>query len=119
MRVLNLSKNIDDATKQKVEPVLKADFMSSEESQYEECDIDGSSGSDLEDAPPRREKKLIKHKVSWRSQEMQLIIDSLDRKLDRRRDDRAKKMCHEVVMGSASTRLKPDNLPEWATKLFS
>ena len=118
LRVLNLSKNIDDAT-EKVEPVLKADFMSSEESQYEKRDIDGSSGSDLEDAPPRREKKLIKHKVSWRSQEMQLIIDSLDRKLDRRRDDRAKKMCHEVVMGSASTRPKPDNLPEWATELFS
>ena len=119
LRVLNLSKNIDDATKQKVEPVLKADFMSSEESQYEECDIQGSSDSELEDAPPRRKKKLIKHRVPWRSQEMQLLVDSLDRKLDRRRDDRAKKMCHEVVMGSDSTRPKPDNLPEWATKLFS
>ena len=42
---------------------------------------------------------------------MQLIIDSLDRRCD----DRAKKMCHEVVMG---TRSKPDNLPEWATEFF-
>ena len=88
MRVLNLSKNIDDATKQKVEPVLKVDFMSSEESQYEECDKDGS---DLEDQPPKCKKKLIKHRIPWRSQEMQLIIDSLDRKLDKRHDDRAKK----------------------------
>lgn len=50
---------------------------------------------------------------------MQLIIDSLDRKLDKRYNDRAKKMCHEVVMGSDSTRSKPDNLPKWATELFS
>ena len=45
---------------------------------------------------------------------MQLIIDSLDRRCD----DKAKKMCHEVVMGSTSTRSKPDNLPEWATEFF-
>ena len=63
-------------------------------------------------APPKRKKKLIKQ--PWRSREMQLIIDSLDRRCD----DRVKKMCHEVVMGSASTRSKPDNLPEWATEFF-
>ena len=51
-----------------------------------------SLGSKLEDQPPKHKKKLNKHRVPWRSQEMQLIINSLDRKLDRRHDDREKKM---------------------------
>ena len=50
---------------------------------------------------------------------MQSIIDSLDRKLDRRRDDRAKGMCLQTSIGGDSKRPKPDHLPEWATELFS
>ena len=50
---------------------------------------------------------------------MQCVVDSLDRKIDCRRDARAKKMCLEVVMGADSTRPKPDKMPEWAIKLFS
>ena len=49
---------------------------------------------------------------------MQCVVDSLDRKIDRRRDARAKKMCLEVVMGADSTRPKPDGIPEWAIELF-
>lgn len=97
--------------------------MSSEDSEYEEVNIDQgqSSGSELEDIPPVKKKKLVKHKLPWRSHEMQSVLDSLDRKMDRRRDARAKKMCLEVVMGSDSKRPKPDgmHMPEWATELFS
>ena len=95
--------------------------MSSEDSEYEEVNIDRgqSSGSELEDMPPVKKKKLIKHKLPLRSHEMQCVLDSLDRKMDRRRDARAKKMCLEVVMGSDSERPKPDGVPEWATELFS
>ena len=122
LRVLNLSKTLDDGTKEKIRPVLKAEFMSSEESVTEEVatDQEHSSESDTgEVCPSRGRKKLIKHKLPWRSQEMQRVIDSLDRKLDRRRDDRAKKMCLETSVEGESTREKPDHLPQWATELFS
>ena len=105
--------------RKKVEPVLIADFMSSEDSEYEDTEQGQSSGSEMDDVPPIRKKKLIKHKPLWRSCEMQSVLDSLDRKMDRRRDARAKKMCLEVVMGADSNRPKPGGMPEWATELFS
>ena len=89
--------------------------MSSEESSNENPSVEqegSSSGSDTEQQPSRGKKKLIKHKLPWRSQEMQLIMESLDRKLERRRSDRAKGMCLEVVMGDNSSRARPENLPE-------
>lgn len=122
LRVLNQSTTLDDATKQKIRPVLKAEFMSSEESVIEEIptDQEHSSGSDIEESRPLRQRKtLAKHKLPWRSQEMQKVMDSLDRKLDRRRDDRAKGMCLQASVGGNSKREKPDHLPEWATELFS
>ena len=47
LRGLNQSKSLDDATKEKIRPVLKAEFMSSEESVTEEVptDQEHSSGS--------------------------------------------------------------------------
>ena len=122
LRVLNQSKTLDDATKERIRPVLKAEFMSSEESSNENPSVEqegSSSGSDTEQQLSRGKKKLIKHKLPWRSQEMQLIMESLDRKLERRRSDRAKGMCLEVVMGDNLSRARPENLPEWASELFS
>ena len=49
---------------------------------------------------------------------MQSVLDSLDRKMDRQHDTRAKKMCLEVAMGTDSNRLKPGGMPEWAMELF-
>ena len=122
LRALNQSKTLDDATKERIRPVLKAEFMSSEESGTEHPSIEqeaSSGGSDTEQPPSRGKKRLIRHKLPWRSQEMQCIIESLDRKLERRRSDRAKTMCLQVVMGDDSCRPRPENLPEWATELFS
>ena len=112
LRVLNLSKTLDDGTKEKIGPVLKAEFMSSEESVTEEVatDQEHSSESDTGEVRPSRGRiKLIKYKFPWRSQEMQRVIDSLDRKLDRRHDDRAKKMCLETSLEGESTTEKPDH----------
>ena len=105
--------------RRKVEPVLTADFMSSEDSEYEDVEQEQTSGSEMDDVQPTNKKKLIKHKPPWRSREMQDVIDSLDRKMDRRRDARAKKMCLEVVMGADSNRPKPGGMPEWVVELFS
>jgi len=122
---LKLSKTIDETIKQKVEPVLKADYMSSEESVVgddEERDGTGSSSGDEDtskDTEARRgHKKLIRHKIPWRSREFQQILESLDRKIDRRRSARSKAMCLSIEIGGDSSREKPDTLPEWASELF-
>ena len=46
------------------------------------------------------------------------MMDSLDRKLQRKRTPRGKAMCLEVEIGGNSSRPKPDHFPEWATELF-
>ena len=63
-------------------------------------------------------KRLIRHNLTWRSREFQDILESLDRKIARRRTARGKAMCLEVEIGGDSTRQKPDGLPEWAAELF-
>ena len=117
-----MSTTIDEARKKEISSVLRADFMSLEDSEYEDVTTprDGdSSGSELEDSTSSKKKKrLVKHKPRWRSHEMQSVVESLDRKIGRRRDAKAKKMCLEVIEGEDSTRPKPDGLPEWAAELF-
>ena len=49
---------------------------------------------------------------------MQSVVESLDMKIGRCRDAKAKEMCLEVVEGEDSTRSKLDGLPEWATELL-
>lgn len=106
--------------------MLKAEYMSSEESvmgDNEERDGSSSSSSSDEDttrdANARSRKRLIRHKIPWRSREFQQILESLDRKIDRQRSERSKAMCLSVEVGGDSGREKPDTLPEWATELFS
>ena len=67
----------------------------------------------------QQRKKLIRHRLTWRSRELQLTFESLDRKLARRRTDKAKAMCLDVTYGCDSSRPAPENCPEWAIELFS
>ena len=100
--------------------MLKAEFMSSDESVRQDSDGSVSSGSDRDERhPPVKKKRLIKHKLPWRSREMQAVVESLDRKIERRRTARSKAMCLEVEVSGESTRPKPDGLPDWAVELFS
>ena len=96
--------------------------MSSEESVVEDTASENNS-SDDSDGPSEpthaHKKKKLTNKLPWRSQEYQSVIASLDQKIARRRDDRAKRMCLETTMGGDSARPKPDHLPEWASELFS
>ena len=98
--------------------------MLSEESLVEDSsDDDGNnnhaSGSDTENAAHAKsgKKKLLRHKLPWRSREFEMVIESLDRKLDRRRDPKSKAMCLDVQVGENSSREKPDDMPEWAVNL--
>ena len=113
-----MSTTIDEARKKEI----PSDFMSSKDSEYEDVTTprDGDSGgSELEDSTSSKTKKrLVKHKPRWRCREMQSMVESLDMKIGRCRDAKAKEMCLEVIEGEDLTRPKLDGLPEWAAELF-
>jgi len=95
--------------------------MSSEESVIEDTDEDFQSSAEIENESPQPKKgrkRLVRHKLTWRSREFQEVLDSLDRKIARRRFTRGKGMCLEVEIGGNSARSKPHCLPEWAAELF-
>ena len=68
--------------------------------------------------PIKKIKRLIKHPLMYQSREFQGMIESLDRKLERRRTSRSKAMCLPIEIGSPSTRKKPSGIPEWACELL-
>ena len=76
-----------------------------------------SSDSESEAASVGKQR-LHRHRLPWRSQELLKVIESLDRKVERRHSDR-KAMCLEVIVGSDSQRQVPNDAPEWAIELFS
>jgi len=81
---------LDEATKKKVEPLLTAEYMSSDETAIEDSDDESarSDSSEQSTEPKTKKKKLIKHKLQWRSREMEEMVYSLDRKVNRRRTAR-------------------------------
>lgn len=101
--------------------------MSSEESAYADSsnseDDDGAVQTDSESSSQRRprRKRLIRHTLPWRSVEFRHLIESLDRKIDRRRSDRSRSMCLEVEVNQdvESNRSAPHDIPDWAKELFS
>ena len=85
--------------------VLTLDFISSEETGSE-----SGSGSEM----MTRCKVFLSRPLPWRSPEANTIMESLDRKIDRRRSDRAKEMCRVRRVGLPSTRTSPDGGESWA-----
>ena len=87
--------------------ILCLEFMSSE-------DTDSESGSGSEMA--ERRKIFTSRPLQWRSPQANTILQSLDRKILRRRSDRAKEMCRIRRIGEPSSRASPTNgdPPSWA-----
>ena len=113
-RALQLSSSLDQPTKDKLLPVLAADYMSSDESVYPSDS--GDSDAENHPAPLRtgRKKKLRYHQLLWRSAEFDSYIKSLDRKIERRRSARGQRMVIPVEESeSISTRPPPDGAPDW------
>jgi len=81
LRVLNLSTGLDDASKEKIKPVLQASFEESlvEDSSEEDNWGCHSSDSETETSSKSKKKKLVRHTLRWRSEEFEEIIKSLDR----------------------------------------
>ena len=73
MKALLQSNSLDSETKQKLEPLMKADYMSSDESVV--------SSDDEENTDPEithKRQKFLRHIAVWRSAEFQDFITSLD-----------------------------------------
>ena len=78
--------------------ILALDFMSSEETGSE-----SGSGSEMD----TRRKVFLSKPLTWRSPEANSIMESLDRKITRRRSERAKEMCRIRRSGLPSSRTPP------------
>lgn len=83
--------------------------MSSEETGSESGSADEGSTAD-------RRKILLSRPLSWRSAQANEYLESLDRKIMRRRSERAKEMCRVRRLGLPSTRAPPTETPppSWA-----
>ena len=87
--------------------ILNLDFMSSEETGSE-----SGSGSEM----MSRRKVFVSRRLTWRTAEANNMMESLDRKVSRRRSARAKEMCRVRRSGLPSTRTPPQDKSniEWA-----
>lgn len=85
--------------------ILELEFMSSEETGSE-----SGSGAEMME----RRKVFLVRPLNWRSVEANNYIESLDRKVTRRRSDRAKEMCRLRRTGLSSSRSPPADSPAWA-----
>ena len=95
--------------KRKLEEVLSIDYMSPEESVYE-------TNSD-EDEGQGRLTKLVVKQFEWRSDELTRELKSLDRKANRARSERGKRMMVKREEGgfvANSLHCHPKSAPAWA-----
>ena len=86
--------------------ILMLDMMSSEET--------GSESGSGEEMGTRR-KIFFSKPLGWRSREVTNYFESLDRKFERRRSQRAKEMCRVRRVGIQSSRPCPSDIPAWAS----
>ena len=74
------------------------------------------SSSDSEAEEPKR-KSLCTKPLLWRSEELNVLMVRLDRKIARRLSQRGASMQIQRFPGPSSTRPAPDDAPEFAIKL--
>ena len=94
--------------KRKLEEVLSIDYMSPEESVYK-------TNSD-EDEGQGRMTKLVVKQLEWRSDELTRELKSLDRKANRARSERGKRMMVKREEGgfvANSLHCHPKSAPAW------
>ena len=99
--------------KEMVEPLLAASYMYSDESVI--VSEEESEEHLLSLGPATQGKKLVKKRAAWRSTEFQGYID---RKIERRLSERAKRMRLPQEMGEDSTRHAPKDCSPWAKTVF-
>ena len=98
--------------KGKLEDVLSVDYMSPEENVYE-------SNSDEDNEVQGRMAKLVVKRFEWCSDELTKELKSLDRKANRARSERGKRMTVKREEGgfvANSLHCHPKSAPSWALK---
>ena len=107
------STSISEERKQHLARFMTAQYMSSEESMSEEEPLpelntqEGNLSSDDEEPP--RKKILVCRPLPWRSQELNNVIQLLERKASRKRGARSASMVIERRIGAPSRRPAPDS----------
>lgn len=97
------STSLSQEEKERSMKILMLEFMSSEET-----GSDSGSGSEMT-------KIFLTRPLPWRSQAANNVMESLDRKIVRRRSERAKEMCRARKVGQPSSRPMPGrHTPSWA-----
>ena len=100
---------ISEQDKEKYTAILTAQYMSSEESMTDD--------SDNEEQDQEKKKMFARKTLPWRSDEVDDMFKSLDRKAARRRSERAAAMVvKRRVTVNASVRLAPPDAPRWAIR---
>lgn len=92
-----VSTSLTAQEKERVMKILTLDFMSSEDTGSE-----SDSGSEM-----TRRKVFLLKPIPWRSPEANGVMESLDRKIGRRRSERAREMCRVRRIGTPSSRTYP------------
>ena len=96
---------LTEEEKTKWASVITVEMMSSEESAGSGSEDDGVTNM------------FIKHPLPWRSDKVSSLFKSLDHKAQKGLSKRSKQMTQDRVVGLASQRVKPVDIPEWAFKL--
>ena len=95
--------------KKKLQEVMKFEYMSHEESTFEDESDEESRNQRLE--------KLVIRKFEWRREELEPEFRGLDRKANRARSERGRRMMVAREMGSfllGSLHSFPKDAPSWA-----
>lgn len=118
-KALKNSTSLSAEIKTKLEPLLRANYMSSDESILDSNDEFSDNAAENAPCPvPTRRNKLLKKRATWRSEEFQVYMHSLDRKIERRRTEQGRVMVLDCEYGDDSTRSAPADCPEWARTIF-
>ena len=89
--------------------------MSPEVSSYEtDSDEERAMGSDDEGKRPR--KVIRTHPFTWRSEEFTNVLQSLDRKIMRKKSEKARAMVLPRQEGDPIDDNPPEGMPSWAIK---
>lgn len=117
MKGLNQSTSFTAEEKERYMEFMTVDYMSSEHSMSEsEGEQNGEDGYESPDLEERAKKKVFSlSKLEWRSSALTRVMQSLDRKITRRRSSKGRNMLVERRhTGIISSRLAPDDANPFA-----
>lgn len=107
--------------KGKYKVIMQVDYMSSEHSMSDmDADLGGhgesGSDSDLEIDRAVQPRKFAVNSLNWRSEEVDKVFTSLDKRTSRKRRAQGKRMLFERCKGVVSSRTAPLDAPAWVVK---